>query len=676
MLNRVFFAIALFSAVAPHYSANASEISGRVIDASGRPIADARVFTEEGIDGPIQETRTDAQGQYRITDVAAGITGVFAIAPGHAWGGQSVTLAHNEVRGGVDLRLGAPDTLAGEVLSVDGRGIGGANIVGVLLQTATPVAVPLGKLAHFGFTVPTTDPQGRFSVPSLPRGELVALKITHPRYAQEGAMDLPVGGTTQRIGMTPGVLVTGIVYARGTQTPVGNMTIMVRKSTPPADTVVTRTNADGSFAVRLKPGAYDFLAAGGDMRSPSGRRMEVTGDTPSQKVELYVAGTGRIAGQVRNAETDQPVANARVQIDAYGVPSAIVRTGPTGEFDVSVATGENTLRFESAPGYAPPPNPAYNINVTENETAKSPTFWVVPIPAYRVQAVDSAGNPVAGAAVRVLRPHQFGWRLTNNTGAADLTLASMPPDGIVVGTIEDGARGGIFVIPRTAGTTAKVVLEPLGRVTGRVTNEKGKAIAGAMVDVLLADARLPERPTVGRLTTDSKGDFSWPWATPGAPLQFAARAPMPNSAETTRGITPTVQITAGETARLQPLQLAGAGDASSVLGQSWKWGDYPALCGALPANVRGPALLVFTSGEEAPLIAESLAAVRAFAGPNLTTAVVTTETIPCAGIEGPVLEGIPPAPATTYLLDGAGRVVLETTGIPPAAAIASVARNN
>ena len=490
-------------------------------------------------------------------------------------------------------------------------------------------------------------------------------------------MDLPVGGLTQRVGMTPGVLVTGTVYARGTQTPVGNMTIMVRKSTPPADTVVTRTGADGSFAVRLKPGSYDFLAAGGDMRSPSGRRIEIGGQAPAQKVELYVAGTGRIAGQVRNAETDQPVANARIQVDAYGVPSAIVRTGPTGEYEIAVATGENTLRFESAAGFAPPPNAAYNIAVGENEIAKAPTFWVVPIPAYRIVAVDSAGNGVSGAAVRVLRPHQFGWRLTDASGGADLTLASMPSDGVVVGTVDDGARGGVFVIPRTAGTTATVVMQPFGRVTGSVTNTQGKAIAGAVVDVLLADERVPERPALGRVTTDASGTLNWPWAMPGAALQFVARAPMPNSAETARAMTQPVQVSAGDTARLQALPLEGAGDATSVLGQRWNWGDYAVTCGALPTaagNMSGPALLVFTSGEEAPLIAESLAAVRTFAGAGLTTAVVSAEAIPCGGIDGIVLEGLPPAPATTYLLDRAGRVVLETSGIPPAGAVASVAR--
>lgn len=648
-----------------------------MIDVSGRPVADARVFTEEGIDGPIQETRSDAQGQYRFAEVGAGITGVFAIAPGHAWGGQSVTLAHNEARAGVDLRLGVPASLSGQVMNAEGRGINGASIAGVLLQTATPVAVPLGKLARFGFAAPTTDGQGRFVVPSLPSGERIALKITHPRYAQEGAMDLPVGASTQRIGMTPGVLVTGIVYARGTQTPVGNMTIMVRKSTPPADTVVTRTNADGSFAARLKPGSYDFLAAGGDMRSPSGRRIEISSQAPSQKVELYVAGTGRISGQVRNAETDQPVANARIQVDAYGVPSAIVRTGPTGEYEIAVATGENTLRFESAAGYAPPPDAAYNINVDENETAKAPTFWVVPIPAYRIVAVDNAGNPVSGAVVRVLRPHQFGWRMTDASGAVALTLASMPADGVVVGTVDDGARGGVFVMPRTAGTTATVVMQPFGRMTGTVTNSQGKAIAGAVVDVLLADERVPERPVLGRVTTDASGTLNWPWAMPGVALQFLARAPMPNAAETARAMSPPVSISAGDTARLQPLQLEGAGDAASVLGQRWNWGDYPVLCGALPAatgTMNGAALLVFTSGEEAPLIAESLAAVRTFAGAGLTTAVVSTETIPCGDIEGVVLEGLPPAPATTYLIDRAGRVVLETSGIPAAGAIASVVR--
>ncbi|MCH8203803.1 MAG: carboxypeptidase regulatory-like domain-containing protein, partial [Candidatus Hydrogenedentes bacterium] len=564
-------------------AADLSTVAGRVVDERGRPVAGARVFLEQGLGGSVQVTRAAPDGSYRFENVLPGLTGVFARAQGYAFGGRSVRVAIADTLDDTDVTLREAGTLSGTVLGPGGAPVSGARITRALFLGEMSVSIPFAKLARFGINEPRTDEKGRFSILSLPRGEPVALKIAHPRYAQEAATGFKVGDRNVKITLSRGVLISGNVIAQGSETLVPNATVFFRNPDPPNDTVIARAGADGSFSLRLKPGAYVYDASGANFRSPNLRRMVVTGQYEAQRVALYVAGTSSLRGLVKDADSGEPVPGARLVLESYGVPSAITRTGPTGEFEFNAAEGENVVILDAAPGYILPAKPALRVQVAANRPVEVPTYWIAPIPKYSLEVIDEDEQPVAGAVVRVLRPAQFGWRKTDANGYVDLSFASLPPDGTVVGFVEHPTRaeGALFAITRDRSEDAIVQLQPLARVEGTVRSAKGIGLAGVAVESRFTAESFPETIALWRTITASGGAFAWDGVPRHAPQLCVATA-RDKEGRLFEGDSGAFIVADESPFQLEDIVVEGGTGARSSLGRRLKWYDNKLLCGSLP----------------------------------------------------------------------------------------------
>ena len=118
-------------------------------------------------------------------------------------------------------------------------------------------------------------------------------------------------------------------------------------------------------------------------------------------------------------------------------------------------------------------------------------------------------------------------------------------------------------------------------------------------------------------------------------------------------------------------------DAVGVFGKRLRWYGNPVLCEG-PATQESardrPGVVIYCSSAEAEMVVDGLAAARGvLAGRDLFFAVVVDGDYQCTGAGLSVLQGTPPAAATTYLVDGSGTVVLETFGMPPVHALARIA---
>jgi hypothetical protein len=104
-----------------------ASVSGRVFDATGAPLADARVGITEGsgsADGwgvATLYTGTDRLGRYRFSSLTAGRYMVRAFERELPLAQQPVELVAREARDDVDLRLSPPAAIEVEVLDGDGR---------------------------------------------------------------------------------------------------------------------------------------------------------------------------------------------------------------------------------------------------------------------------------------------------------------------------------------------------------------------------------------------------------------------------------------------------------------------------------------------------------------------------------------------------------------------------
>lgn len=647
-------------------------ISGTVMDERGSPVPGAAVFLEQGIEGPVQTTRADQSGDYRFDEVAPGVVGVFARQDGYAWGGSSVSLGLGQSADNVDLRLRAPGKLSGRAMAGK-SGVQGVRVTRVALLTESPVSVPFSKLRGFGISEPVTDSNGEYTIDGLPTGATVAVKLAHPSFAQARIDEARVGSTTADVALFEGVLVSGRVLAAGTQRPVAEAVVSIRNANPPHDTAIAVTDGQGNFGVRLLPGAYMYKAGGAQFESAGWRALELTGQVPVKQLSLVVAGTGEIRGKVLDAKSGGAIEGARLFLSTSGAPAEMARTGPTGEYKINVMAGENTIRIEPAPGYLPPTTPGTQFVIKEGESLELPAFWLAPLPRYTLSVVNENEEPVPGAVIRLLRPAQFGWQIADGEGVVRLEFLNLPRDGRVVGLVEHPTQetAAMFSIGPENSENAVVELMPLAKASGRVVNESGQPIEGAVVDGRLLDESFDDPILIWRTVTNASGEYNAPIVPAQVAHIVAAYTVNEWGVMDAQGSPETFVATEATNVPVPDISLNTSSGGKSLFGERLRWASGRHHCGpASPGNRdAGAAIVQYCRATEAEAAIAGLEAVAEIFGDRFRYAVIVDGEIECSADRVHVFVGKAPATASTYVIDEAGEVVLETFGLPPLRAL-------
>lgn len=647
--------------------AGMSAISGTVLDADQHPIAGAQVFVEPGLAGQLRRTTSDAVGAFAFEDVMPGAVGVFAIAPGKGFGGLHVNVAVADEVPPMSLVLYPASSISGKISDPKGNPIAGARITRAALQGRGKVGIPFAKLAAFGFEEPISAADGTFSVPNLPEGEQVALKAGHPLYAQEAVWEVPVGAEGYAITMYQGVLLEGTVLTRAQRTPVARASVLVANAQPPQDTSVASTNAFGEFSLRVKPGVYLCQAAASGLQSPAWERLTVLGDAPRAKVQLLVAGSGSIRGALKNASTGLPIAGARLLLEYGGSIAAMVRTGTTGEYRFDAAEGANIVRFEVAPGFLAPASTSVGVQIAEGQEVHMPDMWLAPIPAFRAQVLDSAGAPVSGAAITLLRPLQFGWTRTDDSGWVQLAVGQVPPEGAIIGIAEHPARreGALFSLREDASGGGRIQLFPLSRLSGKAVSSIGTPAGGCIVGGVFPGEKTGDELVLWMGITKDDGSFSWDSLVPGVPQRMVVW-----SGDSAAGESALVNTEPGGAVEIENVTVDPFVPGSSIVGQTLDLAEFEPKCGPLlekRGEAKVPTLALFCEAAEAEAVISGLAySLRPWlAEDSLRVAVVVEGSYVCNSAPFPVLSGEAPGTATMYLMTRESKVVFECFGMPP-----------
>jgi len=650
-------------------------VDGTIRDSIGAPIPGAKVFLESGLEGPLLVTQADDAGAFAFADLIPGTAGVFAYAQGRAINGGSLKLALDAVEH-VDIILPNPGTLAGTVQDEKGKPVPRARITRALIRGESMVGIPLAKLVAHGIPEPQTDDRGNFNISTLPQGVEVSLKVAHPQFAQEAPL-LRVGDTNARIKLSIGVLVSGTVVARGRDLSVPNATLFFVNAEPPNDSVIVRSQNDGSFAVRLKPGPWLYQASGPSFRSANALKVLISADYPNQRVTLQVAGTATLRGTVKDAKSGDPIVGARIELLASGAPAAVATTGPTGAYELTATDGDAVVRLASAPGHLLPPSPALPLAVQAGQTTELPTFWVAPLPRYSLEVVDFEKNAVPGAIVRVLRPEQLGWYATDKDGLVELSFASLPSDGTVVGMVEHPSRpeGALFAITRNRSADAIVQLIPLTSLSATVLNEKKSGLPGVLVEARTTLEGIADPITLWRAFTSKDGALHWPAVVPKTQLALFTVSIATKDAPSLSVVSAPLLPEPDVVSNAGSLILAGASPGRSALGKEYAWYKHTIICGALPTDADNcPAVIVHAPASQVAMMADTLAQAQRFLNrPDIVFAVVSTSDLPCGTDSIPILRGNAPSSAYTFVVDAEGVIILECAGLPPVSTISGLA---
>ena len=656
-----------------HAVLGVTTIDGRVVDANGQAVPHAQVFLEPGMGGEIMDAITDPAGKFQFEDVNSGPAGIFAVAPGFGFEGQHIDIALADVIAPIQLTLHPATEIRGTITDHDGNAVEGARITRIGVKGAHKVGVPLAKLKKFGYAEPQSDGEGHFVLENVPQSTHIDLKIGHSSYAQEGVADVEAGSTDVRIKMYPGVLVEGTVVGRATQNPVAQVVVQIQNAQPPHDTALTQSGIHGTFSMRIKPGVYLYRALGTGLQSAGWQRLTITGERVLEHLRVVVAGTGVIRGRLGDALSGEPIRNVRIFLSTNGVRSSVTRTGPKGEFLFDAGEGENIVRLDVAPGYFPPASQDMKVSLLEGASVELPGMWLKPLPTYNLTILDEAGDPVPGAVVSVLRPAQFGWHVADDQGIVALRIQTFPESGPVLARAEHptAKQGALFSLEKHQESAGTVKLFPHASVAGRITNSRGRGVGGAIVGAFFPGAEGMDSVLLWQTRSGPEGEFQWDWVIPGVPQRCAVRSGSQDSGESQ-----TYNLAPSESKTIDDISVPGGSDAATLTGMPLTWRDLPLQCGpVLPEDTANKAvLLLYTRGEHAAAVAEAAQRMYGVLGTDtVQIAVVASGPTDCLeGTEVPIYLGHPQSDATTVLLNNAGNVVLETTGLPPVTLLRSM----
>lgn len=358
-----------------------TSLSGRVLDARGRPIAAARVqvlrdesradsfdarrafFELQYAGSALAEAVAQSDGRFVIRDLPPGRYVLRVSAPGYATRFKSnVLVTVDEQSSAVRVILDAGAGFYGRVLDENGRGMADARVIAV--------ALPGRKLNRLDKVEVRSAGDGSYRLDTLISGMSYGIEAWAKDYAPTGMLLLNVSGVTERdFRLTRTGRVEGRVTDEDTGEPVpeAQVTVVAGPLTG-ASPVATMTDETGHFVLpHVNPGPIRIVSCAAvgyqpgdkaDMGGINGLAV-VAGETTW--LEWTLRGGGVVRGRV-TADGGRPVAYATLALAdrrkrrQRWTGEITGMSGADGRYElVGVRAGTYDLHV-TAPGYAPLPD--------------------------------------------------------------------------------------------------------------------------------------------------------------------------------------------------------------------------------------------------------------------------------------------------------------------------------
>lgn len=316
------------------------QVSGRVTDAQGQPLANVSVSLESNSSGENVTSLED--GAFVFRHLPDGAYRLRAQRQGFKLSGEprEVAIAGSDVQG-LDLKLEpeAGATVTGHLLGLKPQEILGSSVSGS------------GGEAGFLQEV-TVEPDGHYEIKNVQPGAWLFNAITPGMRLVQQQIEIQPGESRVVLDFQFGGTLSGTVLVDGS--PLSRADVRVTSSSSERGRAMVSLD-DGHFEIpELPPGRYILTVSGALGAAHQERPIEIDGDR-EMTIDIPM---GTLAGQVVSAGTGEPVADATVMIDSqesgshafYSTPT--VRSGEEGTFEARLAPGTYRIKIQKE-GYAP-----------------------------------------------------------------------------------------------------------------------------------------------------------------------------------------------------------------------------------------------------------------------------------------------------------------------------------
>jgi uncharacterized GH25 family protein len=520
-----------------------TEISGRILNRDGRPVAGARVIAMRDFAGPeadletifagfvaleqtfeekyVAEARTAEDGSYRLTGLDTWWYTVRAVATSYSFGEkEGVPAPSNDV----DLLLDPGGTLQGLVRSSSGEVVPGARVAAYFAPENAGLFTEIIRKARPPVEENKSDAGGRYRLGSLGPG-LYNFLVEAPGYQETKAMKVRVVAGTNPdkvFTLEPGGIIRGFVRgpsdepiagAKVRATPIG-------LKAPPGEEIRIRfddgsqtTDEQGYFKFdTLAKTHHRLLVWHDDYQSQQRKDVE----TLDEDIVIKLLSGSRISGTVVDSASGQPIPGATVSVtDLANIRKAGV-TDEAGLYRVRGlgAKGRPVSISVKADAYA---RAKRQVTVKEDQESVE-NFELQPAGSVAGRVVDSEGNALVGALVEVRRAQEnagteqvVGHGTSDRDGRFDI-------QGVEPG---EGARARarltsfleafsepFDVAPGESTAIPDIAMKLGGTIEGKVVDAQGAPISSAWITAREEGGTDLVNTTVGNAKSAADGRFA------------------------------------------------------------------------------------------------------------------------------------------------------------------------
>ena len=362
---------AQLSAAAAENGSKKLTFSGRVVDGTGIPVADAKIqyaimfypFGEDTVSGyssysePDFFTRTGMDGTFRF-ELPSKLTWILfdskdmlrrlniaVTHPDHAIWWQEIPF---QSAADIGIQLEMPEMVSGEVMNEGGEPIQGAEVQIQSVSRGDPMLREReNSLKRDALPHPIkTDASGEFVLLGLPQGATMTLDVKGPGYAKENRHNVPVSAKRLEFRLKREGRIKGRLTYADTGKPVEHARVACQGYGWGQGLV----DSDGNYLLaNLAPGTYSVCLANGPKGWTAIPKESITvseGKTVS-KVDLTLIRSGFITGRVTNRDTNEPILNYPIRLKDAARPEG---SQLMDHYALTDMTG--AYRFDAAPGHA------------------------------------------------------------------------------------------------------------------------------------------------------------------------------------------------------------------------------------------------------------------------------------------------------------------------------------
>jgi thiol-disulfide isomerase/thioredoxin len=377
------------------------ELSGRVVDAAGKPVAEAAITRNHEWRNPAALLSTDTNGQFKIINLKPGEIYLTIQAKGLAGQTRSLTLTNGLPELKIEMAPGK--VFQGKVVDPAGKPIAGAS--------AQMDRLELGPIEYEWSA--NTDGEGRFSWDSAPEGEhpyYFSATGYHPRTEPSLVAD----GQNHVITLRPVLdgdqtTIDGLVTDVASKAALKEFTIYVKEYNGPAISFLQQsfTNTDGRYAVSVASASTAYIiSAGAPGHKVDASTMKAVGDG-DLRMDFALESASSASGQlyslqgrfdVRGYEGKIPWTNQQIYLSTIVPPPALNATDQDAqreEFDKFLATPEGKVWQQA--------HRSYEVEVGDDGAFK---IGDVPEGSYHLQVnlrqtAAQGGEPIAAMATNI-----------------------------------------------------------------------------------------------------------------------------------------------------------------------------------------------------------------------------------------------------------------------------------